>query len=448
MNKLLIIGILVLGLCSVFAMAEGDSEIIGISLVNQNPDPAHAGEMVELRFSVENSGGKEANDLEIELLLEYPFIEVPGEEYVKTIKTLSAYQADEDAVVIKYRLRVDKDAVKGTNEIKIKEGRTGLISFSTKTLDIEVSGREFAQIIHVDKAKLDPGKETEMKFTITNIGNSPLQNLVFSWNEADGVILPVYSDNTKYIKYIDVGESTELGYTVVADVNAVAGLYQLNLNLKFDAENSTSRETNTKAGVFVGGETDFDVTFSESSAGQTSLSVANIGNNPALSVTVRVPEQNNFRVTGSTSSIIGNLDKGDYTIVSFQIMQAGSMSGGAGAMDRTNIRRLSEEERQKLMEQFSQSEDNDLKVLIEYTDTTGIRRKLEKTVPIQFRSSGSAGDFGEGHAAQFGRQQSIWRNPKIIGPIITLIIVIIGLVYYRKRKSINLFKFLKKKKKR
>ncbi|MAG08281.1 hypothetical protein CMO89_02315 [Candidatus Woesearchaeota archaeon] len=418
----------------VYAATE-DSEIVSLSLINQKPSPARAGEIVELRFNVENSGGKSANDLQIELIPEYPFIELPGEEYVKTIKTLSAYQDDEDAVAIKYKVRVDKDAVRGTNEIKIKEGRAGSDSYTSKTFDIDVSGKEFAQIIYVDKAKLDPGKETPLKFTITDIGNSPLQNLIFSWNEENGIILPVYSDNTKYIKYIGVGESVDLEYIVVADVNAVAGLYQLDLTLKFESEDGNSNEINTRAGVFVGGETDFDVTFSESSAGQTSLSVANIGNNPALSVTVRVPEQRNFRVTGSTSSIIGNLDKGDYTIVSFQIMQAGSMPGGMAGGSR-----LSEEERQGAGEHApsgSASDNNNLEVLIEYTDTTGVRRSIEKDVPIQFRSiTGFASQ--NPHADQSGmpgRQASIWNNSKLIGPIITLVIVVSGVVFYRKIRS-------------
>lgn len=433
-KKLLIISMLILSLYSTIIQAQtSNTGIISISLINYDPDPARAGEMVELRFRVENLGGKEVNNLEIELIPEYPFTKIPGEEYLETVKTLTGYQKGSDAIIIKYRVRVDKDAVKGTNEIKVKEGKAGSTFFSTKTFNIDVSGREFAQIIHIDKAKLDPGKETDLKFTITNIGNSPLQNLIFSWNEKNGVILPVYSDDTKYIKYIDVGKSTDIEYIVVADVNAVAGLYQLNLNLKFDAENSTSKEINTKAGVFVGGETDFDVTFSESSAGQTSLSVANIGNNPALSVTVRIPEQQGFRVTGSTSSIIGNLDKGDYTIVSFQIM-GGSMT--QEGMDRTQARGLSEEEKQKLMEQFSQrSTSNNLDVLIEYTDTTGIRRKLEKTVPIQFRSFADSSQENP-HAGQtYGRQQPIWKNPKVIGSIITLVIVIVGLVLYRKIRS-------------
>ena len=135
-KQILIIGLLIL--CSIFVQAQISSEIIGISLINQIPDPARAGEIVELRFRVENSGGKEANNVEIELMLEYPFTEVPGEDYVKTIKTLSGYQTGEDAVIIKYKVRIDKDAVKGINEIKIKDGKKDSVTYSTKAFDIEI----------------------------------------------------------------------------------------------------------------------------------------------------------------------------------------------------------------------------------------------------------------------------------------------------------------------
>jgi hypothetical protein len=298
-----------------------------------------------------------------------------------------------------------------------------------------VEGGALIDVSDVDMAELNPGEETKLNFNITNIGNTPLQNLVFSWNDAEGVILPVYSDNTKYIKYIAAGESIGLEYTVVADVNAVAGLYQLDLSLEFEAGNSGSGEMNTTAGVFVGGGTDFDVTFSGSSAGQTSLSVANTGNNPALAVTVRIPEQENFKVQGSTSSIVGNLDEGDYTIVSFQVTPASPSFGGTGAASQQGP--LSEEERQKLRESFSQRnavQDNNLKVLIEYTDATGIRRTVEKTVPIQLRDIDS-------DAAQLntrGReQQSIWHNPTLIVTIAIIVLIIGGYLYHKRRKRVK-----------
>jgi hypothetical protein len=396
------------------SVSSPNSANLNVSLASQSPDPARSGEMVELRFTIENTGGRASNDLTLELVIQYPFTEIPGEEYTKSVSALRAYQQGVDAVTVKFKVRVDKDAIKGANQIKLRRTESGSTTSVIQSFDVDVTGSEYAQIIYVDKSILSPGEETPLKFTITNVGTSPLQNLVFSWNEQNGVILPVYSDDTKYIKYIDVGESTDVEYTVVADVNTDPGLYQLDLTLKFDAE-SGAQEMNTKAGIFVGGGTDFDVTFSESSAGQTSLSVANIGNNPALSVTVSVPDQEGYSVSGSKSSIIGNLDKGDYTIVSFQISQSMTMR-----INRTSS------------QVPSAAQSSNLNVHIEYTDTTGKRHTLEKSVPIQFRTSTSDSTTT---ASGFGQQSSATSGYLMYAAIAA--IVVAGFVCYRKREFLR-----------
>jgi len=413
--------------------ADAATSIVNVSLLNQDPDPVGAGDIVELRFMVQNFGSADASNLQLELLLEYPFSSVPGENYIREIPTLRAYQTGDNAITLKYKVRVDSDAVKGTNKIDLRltSSISGISVTETDTFDVDVAGNEFAQIIYVDKAKLEPGNETPLKFTITNVGNSPLQNLVFSWNEKNGVILPVYSDDTKYIKNIDVGKSVELGYIVVADVNADPGLYQLDLNLKYEAQGGISQEMNTKAGIFIGGETDFDVTFSESSGGQTSLSVANIGNNPALSVTVRIPDQQNFRVSGSSSSIIGNLDRGDYTIVSFQITLSAASAGG---LQGTRVSGQTGQRFANFSAANLTARDNNLTVLIEYTDTTGERHSIVKSVPIQYRSDTS------GTTSTTSSQQSTLSSYTTY--IMLAAVVMAGVIAYRKRNYLrkSLFK--------
>ncbi len=419
------------------ARADLTSAHVGVSLVSQTPDPAKSGEIVELRFLVENTGSQATKDLEFRLITEYPFTEIPGEDYVKKVNALRPYQQGADGVTLKYKVRVDRDAVKGYSNIELKRSEEGSDIAVTDSFSVEITGAEYAQIIYVDKSIITPGEETPLTFTITNVGTSPLQNLVFSWNEENGVILPVYSDDTKYIKYIDVEESVDAEYTVVADVNTVPGLYQLDLTLTFEAESGTSQEMNTKAGIFIGGQTDFDVTFSESSAGQTSLSVANTGNNPAYSVTVRIPDQENFAVSGSTSSIIGNLDRGDYTIVSFQISQSRPSTG-------FRINRTAEAGEQPDVPSQSSS----LGVLIEYTDTAGKRHSIEKSVPIQFRSisTDTTGTASAGTATEYAafRQRA---NPFASWiPYAALAVVIVaGAVCYRKREYLRK-RFRKKKK--
>ena len=358
---------------------EYESPVIKVTLLNYDPSPARAGDAVELRLRVENTGGGSIENLEIEILQNYPFSVVDGSA-VQNLGKLYEYQTGKNYVNTQFKLKIDKDAIKGQHELKARyRERNG--DWVTISFNIDVTSKEFAQIIYVDKAKIEPGKETEMKFTITNIGSAPLQNMIFSWSEADGVILPVFSDDTKYIKYLDIGDSIELKYTVMADVNAQPGLYQLDLNLKYESlTNTTSTVIKTKAGVFVGGETDFDVVFSQSSQGQTSLSVANTGNNPAQSVSVRIPEQPNFRVAGSNSAIIGNLDKGDYTVVSFQIIQSTGNFTGASRQ-----RQSSQNSQAPNLQNLASARNNNLRVTIDYTDTTGERRSIEKNVEIQFR---------------------------------------------------------------
>ena len=379
MKKIIFAAILFLICAFAVYAVEYESPLIKVTLLNQDPTPARAGDTAELRLRVENTGGGTVENLELEVVQNYPFTVIDSPP-LQNLGTLYAYQTGKNYINTQYKLKIDKDAVKGKHELKVRY-RYDDQEWISVSFNIDVTSKEFAQIIYVDKAKIEPGKETEMKFTTTNIGNAPLQNMVFSWSEADGVILPVFSDDTKYIKYLDVGDSTELKYTVMADVNAQPGLYQLDLNLKYESlTNTTSTVIKTKAGVFVGGETDFDVAFSQSSQGQTSLSVANTGNNPAQSVSVRIPEQPNFRVAGSNSAIIGNLDKGDYTVVSFQITQS------TGNFTGVNRQRQSSQNSQALnLQNLTSARSNNLRVVIDYTDTTGERRSIEKNVEIQFR---------------------------------------------------------------
>jgi hypothetical protein len=95
-------------------------------------------------------------------------------------------------------------------------------------------------VVTINTANIDVGKEEPLEFVVTNTGNSPLQNMVVSWTDPKNVIflyiliiLPVYSDNTKYISYLDAGKSVNVDYYVMADVNANPGLYNFNINLDF-----------------------------------------------------------------------------------------------------------------------------------------------------------------------------------------------------------------------
>jgi hypothetical protein len=417
-------------LCMSLALAAetiDETPRLNISMLKQSPDPVTAGDIVELTFQVRNVGRTEVHNIVIGLEYEYPLLPAPGEPQTRTILSLKPYSDEYGSTNVRFKARIDPTAYEGEYELDIDytaDERIIVWEVKRDTFVVRVTGEDFATI-SLDAAELTPGEKTDVVFTITNTGDSALKHMTFSWSEEDGIILPVGSDNTRYIKQLDVGESIDLDYSMVTSLNADPGLYRLDLTLEYDAMDASGNfvETalNREVGMLVGGQTDFDVAFSESSEGTTSLSVANVGNNPALAVTVRVPEQENFRVDGSSASIIGNLDSGDYTLVSFQIMPQGILFGSGMSRD------LPVEERERLRQMAEQS--NELKVVVEYTDTTGVRRSVEKSVLVQYRGETATGTMRQMRGQ--GIQDYLW-----IGIVVLLAIAgIVGFYLYRRRKK-------------
>jgi hypothetical protein len=333
-----------------------DLTITSISLINQDPDPAIAGNIVELRIGIENRGGEPAENIVLEVNPKYPFEMVPGENPVEEIGTIKSYQEGADIKIIKYKLRVDRDANAGEYELELfqyEKGKRDQVR-TTRTVNVDVKNKESAEVIYIDKVELIPGKQTTMQFTINNVGSAPLRDMTFSWENEDEIILPVGSDDTKYIKYIDINDKAELVYDVIADSNADPGLYKLKLKLSYeDPITGEENEILTNAGVYVGGGTDFDVAYAESSRGETSFSIANIGSNPSYSVSIQIPKQEGWIIKGSNSVIIGNLNKGDYTVAGF-----------------------------KLQPVSNTGEEITLLIKVDYTDTTGKRDSYEKELDL------------------------------------------------------------------
>ncbi len=440
---LTIIGILILvNILSVHAATSSQDvnlefSAITASLVNQDPDPAAAGDVVEIRISVENRGSNPANNVIVEIEQSYPFSLLAGESATQNIGTIKSLQGDENAQIVKFRLKVDKDATAGSYDLKVWNYEQGSAAKTSKTLSIDVQSKESAEVIYIDQTVLIPGKQSTLTFTVNNVGKAPLRDLTFYWENEENIILPVGSDNTKYIKYIDVGESAELQYKVIADTNTDAGLYKLDLFLAYDDPlTSEEKQISTIAGIYVGGVTDFDVAVSESSGTDVSLSIANIGSNPAMSVSVIVPEQASWSVSGPNSAIIGNLNTGDYTVASFSIQQSFIPQRGTNqSMNFSNS--------------GQRAASNPLKVQIAYTDTMGERHVIEKEVSLSSTSTSSqattlSADASSGFPQGFGNRSRVSQQPSFFsryGWYILGIIVLGAAVFlhqkYRKNKLLN-----------
>jgi hypothetical protein len=414
-TKIITIMIISLLTLNIGFSAESSFTDVRASLVNQNPSQVIAGDIVELRIGIENWGYQVANNIVIELEEQYPFELISDD--IEEIGALQTTNNDGTNIqIVKFKLKVDSGISAGEYAVNLNiysKDTPNIIQEETIMVDIKT--KESAEIIYIDKTILIPGKQETMNFVINNVGSSELKDITFSWTNPEGIILPVGSDNSRYVKSIPVGEKVELTYNVIASSNADADLYQLDLILNYENTLANTITTvKTIAGIYVGGGTDFDVVFSEESTTEKSFTVSNIGSNTADSVTVKIPTQNGWKTSAGSSQIIGNLEKGDYTTVSFPVTQTGS--------------------------------NNILNLLIEYTNTLGERENETKSITFdEVKTSQTTGENVVGNQRTGGPGNNIGTGLSKVGTYfkyigISIILLIVGIFGFRT--------YLKSKKKR
>lgn len=204
-----------------------------------------------------------------------------------------------------------------------------------------------------------------------------------------------------------------LKYTVRVDKNAVESENKLKLKIitKKNTNDGMIQEFNINV---INPRTDFDAVIQDSTTSAVSIALANIGKNVANSIIVRVPEQDEFILTGSDGQMVGNLDAGDYTIVSF----SGSLN--------------------------SRIKEPTFKFDIYYTDNIGERRVVNMELPLSSLNSNlnNEGNFSNldfqfmGRERQFQKKSSIsiWY---IISGISLLIIIVVFFLKKRYPEKFN-----------
>ncbi|GBE56551.1 MAG TPA: hypothetical protein ENH13_02165 [Euryarchaeota archaeon] len=173
---------------------------------------------------------------------------------------------------------------------------------------------------------LSPGETSEIKFEISNLGPSTVEDIAIVWTAGDNAILPVKKGNKLSLKQLDAGATAEISVNVLA--GASYGVYPLTVEVSY-YDMFDSKHSNTLVfGAEIGGGADFQVGLQQSTGTSTSFSIGNIGVNPATSVVASVPKQEGYTVSGPSETFLGNLEPGDFSVASFEIIPRGPSQDG------------------------------------------------------------------------------------------------------------------------
>lgn len=359
---------------------------ISVNVLKYDPSPAESGKFLDLWISASNKGTGIANDYVLELVPGYPFFLDSNENPIRNYDIIDA-----DGIRTDYKLRVAEDAPNGDSILKVKVYKKGSSSFATQDLKISILGKTDVNVISASPETLLPGKATSVTFVLNNTGKADVRDLVVTWYDADKKILPISGESRVKIDQIKVGEAKEITFNMIADPSITQGVHVINLNMSLQRFGISDSRT-AQIAFIVGGLTNFESSQQEITDATMSISVANIGVNIGTAVSVSVPEQSGWKIVGSNSVFLGNLNPGDFTVASLQIQPAS-----------TSVKKLL--------------------LNLDYTDTTGTRQSVQKEITVNLDNIKST-------------------KPKQgISPIVYLVVlvVIVGAGYYLKKK-------LKKKK--
>lgn len=386
---------------------ELDKYNVAYNLVNQIPDPAEPGKYVELRWKVENFGSKDAENVIVELLPEYPFSLDPGVNPVQKIGRVWGRQIGEEGVMTFYKVRVDKDAIEGNNQIKLRYSLDNGVSWlNLEPFNVRVRTQDAILAIEDVSSTFDmikPGEVSTLKVKLRNLADSLLKDIKVELDVDDVPFAPIGSTNEKTIKNLNSGEIKEVEFNLMAEAGADSNIYKVPLNVDYLDWSGNAYSKESTIGLVIGSEPDLMIGLDSSeikSSGKTGnvvIKFTNKGLTDVKLLNVKLKQSNDYSIISNVEDYIGNIDSDDYETTEFKI----------------NVKKTDKEKVPLKMELEYRDANNNL-----YTEDVSVDLKL--------------------YSKKQSQQLGLEKKSSATGIIIVLVIVAAGLFFYiryRKKKA-------------
>jgi hypothetical protein len=325
-----------------------------------------------------------------------------------------------------------------------------------QTAIIKVEDSTVLDLVSVSPSSIRIGEATTLIFNISNNKDNDIYNVLFTWEDPNDLILPVGSDNRITISSIGAENYTELPIIVMASSGISPGVYPLTITMEFYDQTGTKQTIVSTVGMQISGTTTFDVVLQTSTSTSTTFAIVNTGANTASSVVVSIPQQPNYYASGASSTSLGNLEAGDYTLASFQLSSTNSNSttqfstfNRTATGDFPRDRNFTGDPNMFMNQSLLGTMGNQLTIQIAYTDIFGVRQTIQKQVNL---SSGSASGFSSrtstsNFPGDFSSQsQSSDSSSSLMYIIIGVvgIIIIVSIIQLGRKKKLGRFSKLLK----
>ena len=227
-----------------------------VTVIGTNPYPAKIGEYLTLTIQVENVGGDKADNVDIEIVPQYPFSLDSEANSMQNVGVLNPGRT----ATKEFHLFVDKNAQKGVRSIDIRTKTGKDDPWSEKSFDIRIGTETFnskgtvelKEVVSDPKAFM-PGDRGTIIVTLTNTATTPtvtIDESDFDTNAriqaavlrplSDGIIIldAPYED----MGLLGPGNSITLTFNVKVAEDAAEGTHNLELAIEGNSFDYNSRK--------------------------------------------------------------------------------------------------------------------------------------------------------------------------------------------------------------
>lgn len=320
---ILILTLLLFSSLSLAATSYASSPQVKVTLMSQDPDPVEPGQVVKVKFKIENEGAQSSQEAIVKVFPSYPFSLYSGEAEIN-IGKLRASSTGADAEIVEYQLKVDDGAVEDDAELELQVliGAGG-VSYTNNEfmIDIQTHDAVLAIVdITSEPSPLAPGSTGKVTIMIKNTADSLLKDIKFKL-EMGGSSIPIapyQSSSERLIAQLNSNFQQTLTFTVIAEPDAASGLYKVPLNISYNDEKGTSYTQTDVLAVTIGEAPKVRAYLKKSTVqqagkgGKVTLEIANAGNSDLKFVELTLlPSEDYQLITTSNYFYLGDIDSDD-----------------------------------------------------------------------------------------------------------------------------------------
>jgi hypothetical protein len=328
-----ILAILSMMFASFVFAATPSTDAIKLSLINQDPNPVSPGDYVTVKIRVENLGQDSVTGVKVTLVQQYPFSLDPGVSNVKSVGTMGAFQKMTDSndlsAVVEYKLRVAKDAVEGTNKIKVQY-ESDASSMQTYEFDIQVKTQDYGLVISSVKSdKFEPGKSGNVEIMLSNPSDSTLRDVTVSLDLSSATLpfAPVDSATSKKVKFLLSNQESIFRFGLMPYATADSMVYKIPVTISYYDSANTLVEKNEIVGIVVGANADLSIYsdtkdfFAGVDRGTVTVKFVNKGLINVKLLSANLKDGVDYEVISSNENYIGSVDSNDFETADFTIIK-------------------------------------------------------------------------------------------------------------------------------